>query len=256
LDAVSALPPGASRTWSGIWAEHIVVSDNVFSRGPFGTGPQNKESDERIRDMIVERNLFTEVGSGIESQVVSGMTIRNNIFNGDPDSSSLVTVVYQNNYGTPAPSSTYIYNNTFYMPTSNAPLRFSAVTITAANGNVTFPTGTVLRNNLAYAPQATSDSQGQQPSGARGTVLAALGVPAGDYDSANNTSNINVKGDNPTFNSTPNPPVTDPAGITAGSWKPTSTANISGLGAAVPVWEDFFSNPQTAVRSLGAVILP
>jgi PKD repeat protein len=72
----------------GRYTEYVVISDNIF-HGDGGhvwtiaISPENGDFDERVRDVIVERNLLTpgpDVTLGIE---VSGqnITIRDNIFN-------------------------------------------------------------------------------------------------------------------------------------------------------------------------------
>jgi hypothetical protein len=75
-----------SATWIGQYTELIEISDNVFS-GTSGaqlveTSPQNNVTDERLRNLIVERNLFagtTAIGRDILVSAVNA-SLRNNVF--------------------------------------------------------------------------------------------------------------------------------------------------------------------------------
>ncbi|MFO7180908.1 MAG: PKD domain-containing protein [Pseudomonadota bacterium] len=67
-------------------SERVLVSDNVF-RGDgedwtVSIGPQNAESDERVRDLVIERNLFLPGPRVSIPLQVSGedVTVRNNVF--------------------------------------------------------------------------------------------------------------------------------------------------------------------------------
>jgi hypothetical protein len=73
---------------AGKYSERIVISDNVFrSTGPHdwtvAISPQNADKDERIRNVVFERNLFLPGPSAIIALIVSGtdMVVRDNIVN-------------------------------------------------------------------------------------------------------------------------------------------------------------------------------
>ncbi len=73
------------------FTEKVVISDNIFdavggTQWAVAIGPQNDVSDERLRDVNVERNLFLP---GDDAQVAliiwaSKVTIRDNLFNRGP----------------------------------------------------------------------------------------------------------------------------------------------------------------------------
>lgn len=107
--------PGVGR---GKHSQEIVISENLF-RGTGGhewsvaVGPQNGTSDERVRDLVVERNLFTP---GPDAQVAlmlqaSGVTVRDNVFDRGAGSQCIAG----GRRGVePAPSDVLIVHNTCY----------------------------------------------------------------------------------------------------------------------------------------------
>lgn len=70
----------------GRYTERVVLSDNVFQGGDddwtVSVGPQNAQSDERVRDLIVERNLFLPSERVQVPLTLSGndLTVRDNVF--------------------------------------------------------------------------------------------------------------------------------------------------------------------------------
>lgn len=73
---------------AGKYSERIVISDNVFrSTGPHdwtvAISPQNADKDERIRNVVFERNLFLPGPEAVIALIVSGtdMVVRDNIVN-------------------------------------------------------------------------------------------------------------------------------------------------------------------------------
>jgi len=70
----------------GHYTERVVFSDNVFQGGDddwtVSIGPQNAQSDERVRDLIVERNLFLPSNQVQVPLTLSGedITVRDNVF--------------------------------------------------------------------------------------------------------------------------------------------------------------------------------
>lgn len=134
----------------GTYTEQVVIADNKIIGGinpwTISLGPQDEAQDERVRDIIVERNWFT---AGSASQLhmhinSSETTIRNNIC--DLTGGAYHTCVSVSRWGiTPAPANVRIYNNTFY---SGSAGDFVGVEIGTA-------AATVVRNNLASAPLAS-----------------------------------------------------------------------------------------------------
>lgn len=106
-------------TGAGVYSEQVVIADNRIIGGinpwTISLGPQDEISDERVRNIIVERNWFT---AGSASQLhmhinSSETTIRNNIC--DLTGAAYHTFVSVDRWGvTPAPADVRIYNNTFF----------------------------------------------------------------------------------------------------------------------------------------------
>jgi hypothetical protein len=79
--------PNSQSTWIGQYTELNEVSDNLFT-GMSGAqlveiSPQNSVTDERLRNIVFERNLLygTTVGSGRLLASVQNGTFRDNVFN-------------------------------------------------------------------------------------------------------------------------------------------------------------------------------
>jgi hypothetical protein len=76
--------PSSQETWIGQYTQYVTISDNLFTgaSGGFFTelAPQNSSTDERIRNVVVERNIFAPA-STTYSMVISGdnITYRDNI---------------------------------------------------------------------------------------------------------------------------------------------------------------------------------
>ena len=132
------------------YTEKVIIADNKIEGGAnpwmLSLGPQDEITDERVRDVIVERNWFT---SNSRTQLhmhinSSGTTIRNNIC--DLTNAPWHTCVSISQWGiTPAPDNNRVYNNTFFSGSSGD---FIGVEIGTA-------TDTQVQNNLASAPLAT-----------------------------------------------------------------------------------------------------
>jgi hypothetical protein len=105
--------------WIGQYTELVEISDNLFY-GTSGaqlveTAPQNAQDDERLRNIVVERNVFAGT-SGVEKSIlVSAVneTLRDNAFN-----DSIVNPTYGAQVAErgiePVPQGVEIYNNTCY----------------------------------------------------------------------------------------------------------------------------------------------
>lgn len=102
-----------------------IVSDNTFgSSGPWpvAVGPQSSRADERLSDIIFERNrILTDYGSqNPESINVSlhiwgrYITIRNNIIDGTGSSNGYTGINVEKRGEEPAPIGVEVYNNTIY----------------------------------------------------------------------------------------------------------------------------------------------
>jgi len=210
------------------FTEQIVLSDNRFTGGTgsawiVAIGPQNAGDDERVRNVIVERNWFapeadTQIPLVIWAQDV---TVRNNLFDLTGNLIHVGAEVTQRGIE-PAPANVSFYNNTFY---SNSTGNFIPIRFILGAGHI-------AKNNLGYAPISTSRD-----------------MISGTATIANNTSDAGILV-SPGFASlTPSVPADFSLG---------SGSNALNQGAAVPVFSDFFrlSRPQNGGFDLGAMERP
>jgi hypothetical protein len=233
-----------STAWTGIWTELCIVSDNVIDGGPLGTGQavqiasQASSHDERHRDIIVERNLFTgNIGQCITA---SGerITVRNNLAKGAII--SLFEVAFDTRTLTPPPVDNKCYNNSVYSTST----KFSFAIVhknytTLAAGT---PTGTVVVNNLAYAPSATQDAYNNAVKMIVVAALTPVDMPV--VTVSNTTSDVQLTGATPGFTVPPTPTLT--------TFKPTSGYGVN-TGTYVPVFDDFFGAARVPTFDMGAV---
>lgn len=137
------------------YSEKIVISENQLINGAPNTAvdwtvsiaPQNAQSDERVRNLIIERNWFDGTNSNQQIALIlsaTEATVRNNICT-LPGSNTCIAF-YQRGIE-PAPANMRVYNNTMYSSSTGS---FTGVTIDSASTNVT------VRNNLGSAPSASS----------------------------------------------------------------------------------------------------
>lgn len=239
---------GHIETWSGVWTEHVIISDNDMDAGSTlgggwitHFGAQNSGADERTRSVIFERNYTRgNVASHIMTEALENVTIRNNLFyeefNGTYTAGTIL-ITARSLIGMPSASDTSIYNNTIYQK-SGAHAYFEAVVVDKESGSpATVPTGTVLSNNLVYAPTATgTDYAGGAP------------ILIGSYNGATwtlntNSTNSQIKNTAPGFAVPP---------TTFSDWKPTTGYAINS-GTYVPVFDDFYGLPRATTMSLGAI---
>jgi hypothetical protein len=219
--------------------EQVVISDNKFigASSPYLVvmGPRDPFRDERVRDIIVERNWF-QAGNNLTQRAVVihsyETTARNNICDmtsGAPWVACFEPTLYMSTSAAHPPYDIRIYSNTAYRGNSGS--EFSVVKIDTTSTNVT------VQNNLAYAPLSTS-------------TMVVNGTGGGGLVQSNNSTPAQIKNTFPAWvSATPSSP-TD-FSLTAGSYAREA-------GFAVPVWSDFFriSRPQNGVIDLGAVERP
>jgi hypothetical protein len=140
----------------GKYTEQVVISDNVFrsSGGHDWTvaiGPQNDQSDERVRDILMERNLFLP-GTALVGVIVwaQDVTLRNNLMNRGAEG----TCISGGTRGLePAPTRIAVINNTCYSEASKVTMvafDASATNVSAFNNLVTGPTAGTSAINAAY----------------------------------------------------------------------------------------------------------
>ena len=215
-------------SWFGaaptVYTEQILFSDNKFTSGDGGSwtvtfGPMNAQSDEKVKQVILERNWFAPHPGQNQALTLwaQDVTVRNNLFNLTGASGQTGMVVEQRGIE-PPPANVHVYNNTFY---SNSTGSFSPIRFTEG-------AGMVAKNNLGYAPNSTSRDM------VSGTAVIE-----------NNTTDAGILV-SPRFLS-PTPVV--PVDFVLGAGSPAIDA-----GAAVPVFSDFFRHdrPQGGAIDLGA----
>ena len=133
------------------YTEQVVLSDNKFvgASNPWtvAVGPQDSGSDERLRNIIIERNWFT-AGAGTQTALLVwavSTTVRNNIC--DMTGAQFHQCIEVARRGIePSPNNVQVYNNTFY---SGSAGDFIGTTIGASATNIS------VINNLGSAPSAT-----------------------------------------------------------------------------------------------------
>jgi len=236
---------------AGLQSQWIVVADNQFNienaGGMLSFGPLSQTVDQRVRDVIIERNYFngSTGGSGAGGIGIneSDITIRNNLFylpNTTPVGSAIeVKDEGATSAATPVPNQVNTYNNVVYSGgTASNPwglIRF-------ITNYVTWPASTfIIKNNLIYVPSDLATGA---------TVYVDTGTTA-TITHSNNTSEVAAE----TVHTCPKLPdaTCSTAPTTPPTWEPlTGSYTING-GTSVPVWSDFFLTAQPATRTIGAV---
>jgi hypothetical protein len=224
-------PYDAEDKWVGQYTQYDEISDNYFG-GTSGAvsgdiAPQNTRYDERIRYVLLERNVWNRTGGadGRELWVAgTNITVRNNAFLMLSNGAYAIQVCQRGIE--PPPRAVEIYNNTIYAPDGS--WHAAAIEISSRRcGGTLNASDSYFRNNLVYSP-------GQR----------ALPV-VDDNGIANVTSNN-------TAIVTNSPSLANHSGtfrqIT--DWKPA--ANYSG-GTSVPVWYDAMGAAWLPTWDLGAV---
>ena len=140
--------------WTGVYTELIEISDNLFA-GTSGaqlveTAPQNGVTDERLRNIVVERNIFQGSDTGGGRQIlVSAVneTVRDNAFNQHVAGGGEGIQVAKRGIE-PVPQFVEVYNNTCYGGTCAA---FSGSNFAAAGIN------SWAKNNLCFTGSCISN---------------------------------------------------------------------------------------------------
>lgn len=227
--------------WSGVWVEHVVVSDNKIT-GREGSGvmvqfaPKDNGDNSKVRDCILERNYIDAGGAvgpaPLSTEGITGITVRNNLVLAAINPYSVFEVQYRNMY-TEEPQQTWFYNNTICAPNAGSNQLYlvwaGRSTVNGEPFNANQPSGTVWKNNLAYTPNAT-------------TVYVSGGGGAVTVSSSSNASQAESTV----------PGHTVPPTSTFTTWKATSGYSIDG-GTYAPVFDDFFGAARTGTYDMGAV---
>lgn len=140
-----------------------VVSDNVFGTSgpwPVAIGPQDAASDERLSDIIFERNrLIADYGVESKTPVSVALhiwaryvTVRNNVFDGTGSSRYYTGVRVEKRGSEPAPVGVALYNNSFFKADGERGSERGAIVFTRGALDL------VARNNLIVFPGSTSET--------------------------------------------------------------------------------------------------
>jgi len=228
-------------TVAGRFSEKIVVADNTFdghtSQQNVKLAPQNTGSDERIRDVIFERNYFL-MGVGSSSGLVvqgpvSVVSVRNNIVNSSNSTEQYPALLEVIGDGLGVTTSIDFYNNTLFTTGT----RFGGVVLV---GNGALISGINVKNNLAYAPAVPAATFGSTSNGS-------------NVVSANNSTDSQVRGVSPGFITVP---AASAKSLVATDFKPAVGSYAVGAGAALPVLTDFYSASRAVgvATDMGAVV--
>lgn len=149
---------GTGIVGSGMTTQKVVAAENIFfnDKSPWTVtvAPTNTSLDERIQDVIVERNFFK---SGIDVQValvtrgpVKDLTVRSNVINLTGAAAGAVGASASGSSTIAVPASTghLFINNTVYR--GDVVASFGAFSLGGNANKYTF------YNNMAYAPSASS----------------------------------------------------------------------------------------------------
>lgn len=153
----------ATYTGSDSYSEQIVISGNVI-QGDSGLviAPQNNTSDERIRDVLVERN--TIIGAPNDTWLVhiaaASITFRNNILDSSSQVGNAEAFEVARRGVEPAPSAIEVYNNVFVKNGNSDPYYRPISFADTTNG--------VVRNNIIYCATFTGTLQTGWDIGAQG----------------------------------------------------------------------------------------
>lgn len=225
---------GNSVVPAGTYSENNVISDNKFQAGNFTSNqwtiafsPQDDTENERLRNFIFERNWVgagTNTIFGMEIQVVN-MHIRNNVYNSSGSTAGQGTALNlsRRSSAAGAPGNISILNNSLYTSANN----LNASDQPGFDVEASVTAGTVIKNNLVYAPASSG----------------ALAVRCSSTcTTSNNTSTVVT---NPNFTATP--PTT-----VLSTWKPTSGYAVGG-GTSVLNWYDILGVGWQPTWDIGAV---
>lgn len=227
--------------WTGIYTELIMITDNYFGPNGGGSGPemapQNGGCDERLRNIVVERNVIAITPTANEGPMSyfagQNITVRDNVCNigtvsGGNYNGTCYMPLTRGGTGLPIPNPytsqfQEFYNNTCFMPAGNLS---NQSCLNLAFGTSTPPTNSFVGNTMSYSVGASR-------------IVVQTGGAGNTYGSA-------------TANSSVNPGFTNVSGtmLLVSDFKPTT--NYSG-GASVPVIYDALGVLWPPTWDLGAV---
>lgn len=220
------------------YSQKIILSDNEIIGGindwNVAIGPQSQGGtppatyDERVRDVIIEKNFF-KAGTSNSAQLVLNakqVTVRNNLFNNTDMSSSEgnTMLIFQRSIE-PIPSLINVYNNTVVRLNGQS-TRLIDATPDPDQANPIVATNIKYINNLVYAPNAT----------------ASLIQPTNQPTHLGSHNEIN-------------PLETDFKGSTFATWEDfqlVSEGTPVDMGLEIPVFETYEENTRKNPYDIGA----
>jgi hypothetical protein len=223
----------SAATWTGVYSEFIEISDNLFA-GTSGaqlleTAPQNDVTDERLRNIVLERNLFSAStgAEGGRQAMVSAVntTLRDNVFYmpGTPTQYPYYGAQIAQRGIEPAPSAVEVYSNTCYAPNGIVGQACIGLDGLAMRGSAL---NSFAKNNLFYI---TAAGHSTVVNTGKGNIVAGnTSTPSNNPAFTNGSGKFNVISD----------------------FKPTS--NYAG-GVSAPVWYDALGVSWPLVWDLGAL---
>lgn len=222
---------------AGMQTDYVVISDNFLhsanSSWTMTVAPTNTFIDERISDVIVERNYFVSVTAQVAMIVrgcVKRVSARNNIVNLTGGAAYTYGFGFSGSsaVSNPVPQSEDIvaYNNTIYRADSAS----EATAFTLGNNSKNYS----LINNLVYAPNAT-------------TASATVGSIDSGLVATSNSSSLQAK-TSPLFVSVP----AALASLSSTDFKLSTGSYAENIGSYVPLFQDFAGVLRTGQQDLGA----
>lgn len=232
---------GYNFTIASQYTQKIVYSDNKImgaatgtATGPVAFNPQNTTSDERIRDVIVERNWC--VAGAVQNDCIGveavDVTLRNNIFNITGGNAKRGVTISNSNTSVGFPKTTRVnaYNNTGYDSAGSTDfvvIRY----FTNLDGTCT----ATAANNLGYAPGSSNGVTIQNG----GSCVVTL---------TTNSNNTQTRGTDPQFTGA----TTAPIGFQVAT---TSYAADGGTADFPATSADFFNcTDKSGDIRIGAVV--
>jgi hypothetical protein len=226
--------PSSGPTFSGVFTEFIEISDNQFS-GLSGAqlvenAPQNGNVDERLRNIVFERNLLVPNSGTGESLMVSAQfeTVRDNVFfipsGQTTPNNQQVDIGTRGNFPAYQTSFVQVYNNTCHLLSTR-----SSQTCIILHGSIPMvlpPISTIVKNTLMF--DTASGASAVIDNGTSSTVSNNTATPSNNPSITNGSGSFSLLSD----------------------FKPT--ANYSG-GTNVPVWYDALGLPWSPTWDLGAI---
>ena len=157
--------------------EYTIVSDNIFgSSGPWpvSLGPQNEQEDERLSNIIFERNCYcgdfgkrSSASFPLDTAFLfygSRFTIRNNIIDGANFGQYFTGITIRSEGAAPNSQNMWIYNNTIYKPNNLNGQDWTGIRIAPGGESV------VIKNNLVSFPAIGTGPQLLIDDGGIGTI--------------------------------------------------------------------------------------